>query len=216
MLSNLAIRNLGTTQRLVIVLALLTTVFWGNLFRFYPRFIDGTYDDTSEGLVIGRLARSAADGLMSKNADLGVNSDPERPVAPGPEFYSDQKKYFETPELVDSLHLNWTAYPNQFGLQGIVLSTIDLINPLPRTWRIGFYHLLASLMTAGALVWIAEILRRRFGWAAFCGFLIPPALLSRCSQRLGLIFIGPSASGSLQWRWRCILRTRKTRGEGFI
>ena len=50
--SNLAIGNLGTTQRLVIVLALLTTVFWGNILRFYPRLIDRTYDDTSIALVV--------------------------------------------------------------------------------------------------------------------------------------------------------------------
>jgi hypothetical protein len=175
-LSRFAIKNVSTPQRLVIVLALLTTVFWGNIFRFYPSRIDRTYDDTSEGVVIGRLARSAADGLTSENADLGLNVDPKHPGASVPELYSDQKRYFANPQLVDSLHLAWGAYPNQFGLQGIVFSIIDLINPLPRTWRIGFYHLLASLMTAGALVWIADILRRRFGWAAFCGFLIPPAL----------------------------------------
>jgi hypothetical protein len=175
-LSNLAVRNLGTTQRLVIVLALLTTVFWGNILRFYPRLIDRTYDDTSEGLVIGRLARSAADGLTSENADLGLNVDPTRPGLSVPELYNDQQRYLADPQLVDSLHLGWGPYPSQFGLQGIVFSIIDLINPLPRSWRIGFYHLLASLMTAGALVWIADILRRRFGWSAFCGFLIPPAL----------------------------------------
>lgn len=176
MLLKSAVRNLGTTQRLIIVLALLTIIFWGNILRFYPRLIDRTYDDTSEGLVIGRLARSAADGLMSKNADLGLNVDPKRPGLSVPELYDDQKRYLANPELVGSLHLGWGPYPSQFGLQGIVFSIIDLIDPLPRGWRIGFYHLLASLMTAGALIWIADILRRRFGWAAFCGFLIPPAL----------------------------------------
>jgi len=175
-LSKLAVRNLGTTQTLIIVLALLTIVFWGNILRFNPRLIDRTYDDTSEGLVIGRLARSAAYGLTSENANLGLNVDPKRPGVIAHELYDDQKRYFANPQLVDSLHLGWGPYPSQFGLQGIVFSIVDLINPLPRSWRIGFYHLLASLMTAGALVWIADILRRRFGWAAFCGFLIPPAL----------------------------------------
>jgi hypothetical protein len=152
-LSNLAIKNLSTTQRLIIVLALLTTVFWGNLFRFYPRLIDLTYDDTSEGLVIGRLARSAADGITSANADLGLNFDPKRPGVGVSELYNDQKIYFANPQLVNSLHLGWGPYPNHFGLQGIVFSALDLINPLPREWRIGFYHLLASLMCAGTLVW---------------------------------------------------------------
>ena len=120
MLSKLAVRNLGTTQRLIIVLALLTTVFWGNILRFYPRLIDGTYDDTSEGLVKGRLARAAADGLTSENADLGLNVDPKRPGLSVPELYADQKRYLADPQLVDSLHLGWGPYPSQFGLQGIV------------------------------------------------------------------------------------------------
>jgi hypothetical protein len=178
-LSKLATKILGLPNRPIIVgivVVLLTTVFWGNLFRFYPSLIDRTYDDTSEGLVIGRLARSAAQGLTSANADLGLNVDPKRPGLSVPELYADQKRYFANPPLVNSLDLGWGPYPNQVGLQGILFSVIDLINPLPREWRIGFYHLLASLMSAGALVWIAEILRRRFGWAAFCGFLIPLAI----------------------------------------
>jgi hypothetical protein len=157
-------------------MVLLTIVFWGNVFRFSPRLIDGPYDTTSEALVVGRLTRAAVDGLTSGNADLGTNYDPKRPGVGGLEQFYDQKRYFENLQLVDSLHLEWASYPSQFGLQGLFFSTIDLINPLPRKWRLGFYHLLASLMTAGALVWIANILRRRFGWPAFYGFLIPPAL----------------------------------------
>jgi hypothetical protein len=110
-LSNLAIKNLSTTHRLIIVLALLTTVFWGNIFRFYPRLLDRAYDDTSEGLVLGRLARSAADGLTSKNADLGLNYDQTRPGVGVSELYNDQKRYFANPQLIDSLHLAWGPIP---------------------------------------------------------------------------------------------------------
>ena len=57
-----------------------------------------------------------------------------------------------------------------------MFAAIDAINPMPRTIRIAFYHLLASLFTAGVLVWMASILRAKFGWAAFAGFLLPPAI----------------------------------------
>ncbi|MDB5875677.1 MAG: hypothetical protein JWQ07_5119, partial [Ramlibacter sp.] len=70
----------------------------------------------------------------------------------------------------------WGPYPSHFGLQGFVFAAIDLINPLPRNLRIPFYHLLASLFTAGMLVWMAAILRSKFGWAAFIGFLLPVAI----------------------------------------
>ncbi len=57
-----------------------------------------------------------------------------------------------------------------------MFAAIDLIDPLPRSMRISFYHLLASLFTAGMLVWMAAILRSKFGWAAFIGFLLPAAI----------------------------------------
>lgn len=175
MLSNLSLGNLRGTQHLMIALALLTTIFCGNVLRFSPANIDRTYDTTSEGFVLGRLARSAADGLRSENADLGMNFDAKHPTD-GLDGYNEQKAYFEDPSLIRRLDLSWSSYISHFGLQGIAFSIADLINPLPRKLRLGFYHLLASLLCAGALVWIAEIMRRRFGWAAFYGFLIPPTI----------------------------------------
>ena len=173
--SKLATGNPGTAPILLIVLALLTSIFWGNVFRFSPGLIDRTYDTTSDAVVIGRLARAAADGFTSGNADLGVNGDPMGSVG-GYELFQNQVKSYEDPKSINTLHLGWWPYASQFGLHGIIFSAIDLINPLPRPWRLSFYRLLAALFCAGALLWIAEILRRRFGWGAFCGFLIPLAL----------------------------------------
>jgi hypothetical protein len=173
--SNLTMRALSPAHWVLIVWVVLTVVFWANLFRFHPSAIDGIYDDTSEGVVIGRLARAAADGVFS-NTDLGSNIDPEHPTSPGREYYYAQRDYFEHPDLVHSRQLIWGIYPSHFALQGFSFAILDLVNPLPRKFRIGFYHLLASLFAAGVLVWIADILRRRFGWPAFFGFLVPIAL----------------------------------------
>ena len=160
----------------VIVWVVLTAIFWGNLFRFHPNLIDRVYDDTSEASVLGRLARAAADGFF-KNTDLGSNLDLKHLNAPGEEDnYRRQLRYYENPELIHSLGLDWAPYPSHFGLQGFVFAAIDLVNPLPRRLRIPFYHLLACLFTAGMLVWMAAILRSKFGWAAFIGFLLPAAI----------------------------------------
>lgn len=157
----------------VIAAIVLTAIYWGNLFRFSPRLIDRTYDDTSEASVVGRLARAAADGLF-KNTDLGSNADAEHPnTTADPENYNKQIRYFENPELIHRLGLTWAPYPSHFAMQGYVFGAIDLINPLPRNMRLSFYHLLASLFTASVLVWMAAILRSKFGWAAFFGFLLP-------------------------------------------
>ena len=152
----------------------LSVIFWGNLFRFHPSMIDGVYDQTSEASVVGRLARAAADGFF-ENTDLGVNLDPQHPTS---EIYDypTQVRYFEHPELIGSLGLVWAPYPSHFALQGYVFAAIDAIDPLPRGIRLSFYHLLAALFTAGVLVWMAAILRAKFGWAAFIGFLLPVAL----------------------------------------
>jgi hypothetical protein len=160
----------------VITWIILTAIFCGNLFRFYPSMIDGVYDGTSEASVVGRLARAAADGFF-RNTDLGSNLDPKHPEwIPGNINYERQVRYFEDPELIHRLGLDWAPYPSHFGLQGFVFAAIDLITPLPRNIRISFFHLLASLFTAGMLVWMAAILRSKFGWAAFIGFLVPTAI----------------------------------------
>ena len=158
----------------MIVWVALTAIFWGNLFRFTPSMIDGVYDGTSEASVVGRMARAEVDGYF-RNTDLGSNVDPRHPNA-DLSNYPSQFRYYQHPELIHSLGLDWAPYPSHFGLQGYVFAAIDLIDPLPRSMRIPFYHLLASLFTAGMLVWIAAILRSKFGWAAFIGFLLPAAM----------------------------------------
>ena len=71
MKSNLtAMRVLSPAHWVLIIWVVLAVIYWGNLFRFYPSQIDGIFDDTSEGVVIGRLARAAADGVFS-NTNLG-------------------------------------------------------------------------------------------------------------------------------------------------
>jgi len=157
----------------LIASVVLAGIYWGNVFRFHPSLIDRSYDGTAEQVVIGRMARSAADGLTSENGDLGINYFPSQDRS---EDYETQRKFFENPELIHTLRPEWGPYPSQFGLQGHALSIIEFVNPLPRKFRIGFYRLLASLFAAGVLVWIADILRRRFGWPAFFGFLVPLAL----------------------------------------
>jgi hypothetical protein len=173
--SDLARLRLRPAHVAIVACVVLTTIFWGNLFRFHPAMIDHGYDSTSDGLVVGRLARAAADGVFNQT-DLGSNVDPKHNIPPSEEWYNLQIRYYEHPDLIHSLGLGWGVYPSHFALEGFVLAIIDLINPLPRHLRIGFYHLLMSLFTAGMLVWIAAILRARFGWPAFFGFLVLPAV----------------------------------------
>jgi hypothetical protein len=158
----------------VIAAIVLTAIYWGNLFRFHPSMIDQVYDKTSEASAVGRLARAAADGIFW-NTDLGSNTDAEHSNGAA-DNYERQVRYFEHPELIHSLGLDYANYPSHFGMQGFVFALIDFIDPLPRNLRLSFYHLLASLFTASMFVWMAAILRSKFGWAVFFGFLFPVAI----------------------------------------
>jgi hypothetical protein len=166
------LRNLPNRDVSIVVALVLALIFTNNVFHFSQYRINRVFDQTSEGMVVGRLGRSAADGIFSQRAELGMNFlEKDPPEVRG--NYPDQIKYFEHPELIKTDGAGWAVYPSQFGLQGIVLALIDSIDPLPRRYRIGFYHFLSALMCAAAFMWVAYKIRDRFGFAAATGFVVP-------------------------------------------
>ena len=156
------LRNLPNRDVSIAVALLLALIFANNVFHFSQYRINKVFDQTSEGLVVGRLARSAADGVLSERAELGTNYREKDPVELRGS-YSDQIKYFEHPELIKADDAQWVVYPSQFGLQGIFFALVDSIDPLPRRYRIGLYHFLSALICAAAFMWVAFKIRDRFG-----------------------------------------------------
>jgi hypothetical protein len=170
------IKAFSSSRTLSLVLALiLALIFWSNVFRFSPNAIDGVFDTTSEGLVIGRLGRAAADGIFFKDAGLGTNFDSQQVLGPR-EIYKAQVEYFQHPEMLKQDHIIWGRYGSQFGLQGVVYSFVDALNPLPRRYGVGIYHFLSALLCAAGVMWVAFLINRRFGVAAFIGFVAPVAV----------------------------------------
>jgi hypothetical protein len=168
------LRNLSNRDVSIAVALLLALIFTNNVFHFSQYRINQVFDRTSEGLVVGRMARSASDGIFSERAELGINYREKDPVELRGN-YSDQVKYFEHPELIKSDAAQWAVYPSQFGLQGIFFALVDSIDPLPRRARIGLYHFLSALICAAAFMWVAYKIRERFGFAAATGFVVPVA-----------------------------------------
>ena len=168
------LRNLPNRDVSIAVALLLALIFTTNVFHFSQYRINKVFDQTSEGMVVGRLARSASDGVFSERAELGTNYREKDPVELRGS-YSDQIKYFEQPELIRADGAQWAVYPSQFGLQGLFYALIDSIDPLPRRYRIGVYHFLSALICAAAFMWVAYKIRERFGFAAATGFVVPVA-----------------------------------------
>ena len=63
------LRNLPNRDVSIAVALLLALIFANNVFHFSQYRINKVFDQTSEGLVVGRLARSAADGVFSERAE---------------------------------------------------------------------------------------------------------------------------------------------------
>ena len=187
--------NLRNRDVSIVVALLLALIFVSNLFHFSQYRINRVFDRTSEGMVVGRLARSAADGIFSQRAELGVNFlEKDPPEQRGD--YPDQIRYFEHPELIKTEGAQWGVYPSQFGLQGIFYALVDSVDPLPRRYRIGFYHFLSALMCAAAFMWVAYKIRERFGFVAATGFVVPvifepmfTALATNLYWAVGLWFV---------------------------
>jgi hypothetical protein len=170
------IKAFSGSKALTLLLALiLALILWGNVFRFSPNAIDQVFDPTSEGLVIGRLGRAAAEGIFFKQSGLGTNYDPKHPLT-GRELYQAQLEYLRHPETLKTDNVAWSRYGSQLGLQGIVYSFVDALNPLPRQYAVEIYHFLSALICASAFMWVAFLINRRFGFAAFAGFVAPVAV----------------------------------------
>ena len=95
--------NRDVSIALALVLAL---IFANNVFHYSQYRINKVFDQASEGLVVGRLARSAADGILSERAELGTNYHERDPVELRGS-YSDQIRYFEQPDLIKSDDAQW-------------------------------------------------------------------------------------------------------------
>ncbi|MCS3731651.1 hypothetical protein [Bradyrhizobium betae] len=173
-------------RRLCILVSLVLALIWtNNIFHFRISSAYGVFDPTSEGLVVGRLGRAAAEGILSQGGSLGSNAKLEGNPDPGK--YWEQLKYFEHPELIAPDGAVFGAYLSQFGLQSLFFAVVDKLNPFPRQYSIGLYHFLAALMCAAVLMWIGFMFIERFGRPAFVGFVVPLAfepLLSALAPNL--------------------------------
>jgi hypothetical protein len=61
----------------LVVWAALTIIYWSNIFRFHPEWIDLAYDSTSEELVPDRMAKRCVGVIAARASQMAAeNIDP--------------------------------------------------------------------------------------------------------------------------------------------
>jgi hypothetical protein len=163
------LRDISNRDLCILLALVLALIYANNVFHFSQYRINKVFDRTSEGMIVGRLGRSAAEGIGAKGGTLGTNKAPDKEDS---RDYDAQVKYFETPALISTEKADWDSYDSQLGLQGIFYSLLDAVNPLPRSYRIGFYHFLSALTCTAVLMWVGAMIGARFGRPALLGFTV--------------------------------------------
>lgn len=122
------------------------------------------FDDYSESLSTGRMARSAADGVFSYGALPGVNYDTTQYGADTTDIlfmtYADQERIFVENDIPDGFDL----YMSQSGGQLFMFSVIN--NALPFDHSINFHiiHTLNAILSAICFTLFLGWAYRNFGW----------------------------------------------------
>lgn len=131
-----------------------------NLFHISDPNIFHGFERQPEGLVVGRLARSAQDGVFSYGGLNGINynSQTERSTEQyAIDLAAQHNIYLTNQELPDS----YQAYKSQSGGQGLVFGVLQKISPFNHAQNLMFFRGLNALLIALAFCifgwWILNV-----------------------------------------------------------
>ena len=158
---------LFTTASMVI----LSLGFAGNVWRAAD---PGWYHDFQRGaesLVVGRIVKSRADGMVSSGALLGRFEIPGREGATR-EIQAEAQYDFLVAGAPGS---RFNVYRSQNGFQAIGYGVIDRLAPVPASRKVGFFRGLTGVATAAAITAILCWLLLEFGWVTAGAALLTTA-----------------------------------------
>lgn len=126
------------------------------------------FERQPEGLVIGRLARSAQDGVFSYGGLTGINYDSktERTTEQYAADLAAQHDLYMTQQKVPN---SYQAYKSQSGGQGIILSMAHKILPFDNAKKLMLFRGINALLVALVFVLFGRWVCRSFGFIA--GFI---------------------------------------------
>lgn len=182
-------------QRIFLSLSFIILVlgFSCNLWHVSPDSKFGRFDEYSESLALGRMNRSASDGIFSYGALPGVNYEKDK-YPENSDFlfltYSLQEDYYKSGTVTDS----FDVYMTQTGGHLTFFSIINKILPFSHSINFHIIHTINAILSALCFVLILGWAYRNFG-------LIPSSVM------LLLIALSPWLTYygySLWWGLWCI------------
>jgi hypothetical protein len=146
--------------------------FSGNLWRVAQQPFFDNHQIAMESFIVGRLVKTARDGLFSSGGLPGlVGPDPAPPDIENPNYRFQYQAY------QDSLPFtSFAPYLSQTGGQGMLFGVLDAVIPLSNADTLTLFHGLTSLLSALAVSLILLWIYREFGRAAGLAALITAVL----------------------------------------
>lgn len=140
-----------------------------NIFRISEADLFHGFERQPEGLVVGRLVRSAHDGIFSYGGLTGINynSKSERTTEQYAADLAAQHNLYLTNENVPD---SYQAYKSQSGGQGIFFSALQKISPLSNAQNLMLFRGLNALLIAFVFCF--------FGWWVLKSFGLATALVT--------------------------------------
>lgn len=157
--------NNKETILLIVFFVLFTLSYTTNIFQISNSDLFHGFERQPEGLVVGRLARSAQDGVFSYGGLTGVNynSNSERTADQyAADLAAQHNLYLTNSILPDS----YQAYKSQSGGQGIVFGLIQKLSPLSPAQNLMLFRGLNALLIAFVFCLIAWWVQRNFSFTA--------------------------------------------------
>ena len=150
-------------------------------FHFSGIFL--TFDRWSESTVLGRLAKSRRDGLLSSGGFVGrfYGNSPDLPAGVDARRFEHAYQYkIYLDESMDSNSDNFYPYKSHFGGQALVLSVLDRVIGGDNSFKLAFYYhfmsAMSAIMISLIIFWFAKESGLFTGWLliiSYCLFCYP-------------------------------------------
>lgn len=151
-------------QRIFLILSFLVLFlgFYSNFWQAARSEAFGWFDEYSECLAIGRIARSETEGVFSDGGLPGVNYD-AAVVPPNADIWFEVYLEQRPDYLTDNIPASYDVYKSQTGGQLIFFSIVQKILPFDNSVRLQIFHCINAILSALCFTLFLGWVFRNFG-----------------------------------------------------